>query len=118
MIFVEYVGVNIDFQIPLLIIDAIMSTYSRTHRVTPLTLIDARVVLGFMELFWPAWALAHAMGWLGLGQSPEPHSQATRSLASDARQPVLPWRPSKSLFASQVDLMRASIKQQRSDEPG
>jgi hypothetical protein len=50
MIFVEYVGVNIDFQIPLLIIDAIMSTYSRTRRVTHLTLIDARVVSGFIEI--------------------------------------------------------------------
>jgi hypothetical protein len=50
MIFVEYVGVNMDFQIPLLIIDAIMSIYSQTHRVTHLTLIDARVVLGFVEI--------------------------------------------------------------------
>jgi hypothetical protein len=50
MIFVEYVGVNMDFQIPLLIIDAIMSIDSRTRRVTHLTLIDARVVSGFMEI--------------------------------------------------------------------
>jgi hypothetical protein len=40
MIFVEYVGVNMDFQIPLSIIDAIMSVYSRTHRVIHLTLIN------------------------------------------------------------------------------
>jgi hypothetical protein len=50
MIFVEYVGVNMDFQIPLLIIDVIMSTYSRTRRVIHLTLIDARVVWGFVEI--------------------------------------------------------------------
>jgi hypothetical protein len=51
MIFVEYVGVNMDFQVPLLIIDSDhMSTHSRTRRVTHLTLIDARVVSGFMEI--------------------------------------------------------------------
>jgi hypothetical protein len=50
MIFVEYVGVNMDLEISLLIIDAIMSTYFRTRRVTHLTLIDGRVVLGFMEI--------------------------------------------------------------------
>jgi hypothetical protein len=50
MIFVEYVGVNIDFQISLLIIDSDHVAYSRTRRVTHLTLIDARVVSGFMEI--------------------------------------------------------------------
>jgi hypothetical protein len=50
MIFVEYVGVNMDFQIPLLIIDSDHVQTSRTYRVTNLTLIDARVVSGFMEI--------------------------------------------------------------------
>jgi hypothetical protein len=49
MSFIEYVGVIMDFQVPLLIIDKrcvlIMPTYSRTYRVTHLTLIDARVVM-------------------------------------------------------------------------
>jgi hypothetical protein len=48
MIIVECVGVNMDLQIPLLIIDGDMSAHSRTHRVTHLTQINARVVLGFM----------------------------------------------------------------------
>jgi hypothetical protein len=47
MIFVEYVGINMDFQILLMVI---MFAYSRTRRVTHLTLIDARVVLGFIEI--------------------------------------------------------------------
>jgi hypothetical protein len=38
-----------DFQIPLLILMSIMSAHSRTHRVTHLTLIDARIVSEFME---------------------------------------------------------------------
>jgi hypothetical protein len=50
MIFVEYVGVNMDFKIPLLILIEIMSAYSRTRRVTHLMLIDARVVSGLKEI--------------------------------------------------------------------
>jgi hypothetical protein len=50
MIFVEYVGVNMDFQIPLLIIDGDHVRTFSNRRVTHLTLIDARVVSGFMEI--------------------------------------------------------------------
>ena len=46
-IFVECVGVIKDIQVPLMIIDrigvSIMSTYSRTRRVTHLRFVDARV---------------------------------------------------------------------------
>jgi hypothetical protein len=43
MIFIEYMGIIMDFQVLLLTIDNIMSEHSRTRRLTLLTLIDARV---------------------------------------------------------------------------
>jgi hypothetical protein len=50
-IFVECVGVIMEIQVLLLIIDqrgvSIMSTYSLTRRVTHLTLDDARVVMRY-----------------------------------------------------------------------
>jgi hypothetical protein len=49
MIIIECVGVNMDFQIPLLIID--MSAYFQTHRVTHLTCISARVVWDLWKIF-------------------------------------------------------------------
>jgi hypothetical protein len=50
MIFIEYVGVNMDFWIRNWLLMVIMSTHSQTRRVTHLMLIDARVVSGFMEI--------------------------------------------------------------------
>jgi hypothetical protein len=53
MIFIEYVGIIMDFRVLLLVIDwrgiSIMSAHSRTRRVTHLTLIDARVEMDNCE---------------------------------------------------------------------
>src|SRR5664279_2030458 len=52
-IFVECVGAIMGIQVPLMVIDrrgvSIMSACSRTRRVTHLTFVDARVVMGY---FW------------------------------------------------------------------
>jgi hypothetical protein len=62
MIFIEYVGVNMDIQIPLLIIDGDHSAYSRTRRVTHLTLIDARIISGFMEIISESYEIVPGRG--------------------------------------------------------
>src|SRR5664279_3971231 len=64
-IFVECVGAIMGIQVPLMVIDrrgvSIMSTHSRTRRVTHLTFVDARVVMGYILVMRPK--VVRSLGW-------------------------------------------------------
>jgi hypothetical protein len=64
-IFVEFVGVIMGIQVPLMVIDrrsvSIMSARSRTRRVTHLRFDDARVALGYFIMVSPK--VVRSLGW-------------------------------------------------------
>src|SRR5664279_4937799 len=64
-IFVECVGAIMGIQVPLMVIDqrgvSIMSACSRTRRVTHLTFVDARVVMGYFLVMRPK--VVRSLGW-------------------------------------------------------
>jgi len=64
-IFVEFVGVIMGIQVPLMVIDrrsvSIMSARSRTRRVTHLKFGNARVVLGYFIMVSPK--VVRSLGW-------------------------------------------------------
>ena len=64
-IFVECVGVIMDIQVLLMVIDrrgvSIMSAYFRTRRVAHLTLVDARVEIEIIDMVSPKFV--RSLGW-------------------------------------------------------